>query len=539
MQQVHPFAFSYKKKSQLLALLCLLLIGVIFQRGLQLGLVESVGPRMQYHAIPVAISVLYHGHPHDYTALRGVAIPFQGPAPVKEYVREAIDKKVEQRDTYYWVADDRGSADFVILAFKAFGPKTFSMYLLWFVCLLFTTTLFLASFRNRLWCLALLGLVLIGIYTAVSTLPLADEATFLSVQSVGGGPLSAVGIYETRFLDVLAMIPVVHICLFAMQRSWVSSDWQIAALIGQVCFFFFLYHARSSLGWQIVAIVGFLSLVVVYRIWRGRKKENKKFDRFTNPVVVIAALVIGLGALSIYKHATYNSRYFLDMGARTFWHNILMGIHEREVSDRYQLTGVGDLEVATAVIKYAQQSGCENQVIKLDPQGLLNSLGGHGEQDWFSYEKCARKLYTHLWKNHTRSMVHNYLVIKPQQTLSTLLNVSRSAHANFSETIRHQLSVGWHPLTGTPFIFALVILLVARKDLYRRLGSLFALLAVVLVASLIPSIVFYSVILTLGGFFVALASLVYLFIALGICVLLTSVIFLYRFITPAQQIRKD
>ena len=507
---------AYKKKCQLLILLCVLLIGVIFQRGLQLGLVESVdGNRIRYHAIPVAVSVLYHGHPHDYTALREVALPFQGADSVKKYLANSIQKKIDKRDVYFWVADDKGSADFVIAAFKLFGPKLQSLYLFWFVCLLVTSALFVAGFKGRLWCLGLLGLTLTGIYTAVSTLPLANEAIFLNAQGLGKGPQSAVSIYEIRTFDVLGMIAVVHICLFAMRRSWRSSGWQITVLLGQVGFFFFLYHARSSLGWQLVAMVSFLCLVFTYRLWRSREKQVKKLPLLIQPVFVLAILILASVTLSIYKHTAYNTRYFQDMGVRTFWHNALMGINERGLAQTYKLA-VSDFDAAAAVIAYSAQGTCATSVAKIDPQGLLNSLGGYGEKDWFAYEDCAKKLYFSLWKKHSFRMAYNYLVIKPQITLAAVLSVSRSAHATLSEGVRHQLSVGWHPLTGTPLAFALVILLFVNKALYKRRGLLFVLLAVLLVASLIPSMLFYSVVLTLGGFFVTLTILSYLLILIGV-----------------------
>ena len=488
-----------------------MLIGVIFYRGLQLGLVDSVGPRIQYHAMPMAVSVLYHGHPHDYTALRTVAHPFQGPDSVNHYLESAVQQKIEQRDIYFWVADDKGSGDYVIAAFTLFGAKIRSLYLFWFICLLITTGLFMNGFKHHLWCLGLLGLVLIGIYTAVSTLPLANEAFFLNSASSGAKPLSAVGIYEARFFDVLAMIAVIHMCLFALRKSWVASGWQIAVFFGQVAFFFFLYHARSSLGWQLVAVVVFLLLIVTFRLWRCRKKNVNKLSRFVQPFFVIATLLVALILLTLYKHATYNPRYFQDMGVRTFWHNALMGVSQRKLAQTYKLS-VSDFDAAAAVIKYSGQGTCADSVTKLEPQELLNSLGGHGEQDWVAYEDCAKNLYFNLWYEHGYLMAHNYVVIKPQEVLNFFLGVSRTVVGNSADTVRERLAIGWHPLTGVPLAFAVVILSVVNRSLYRRIGPYFALLTILLLTSLIPSLFFYSAVLTLGGFAVTLSIFCYVLI---------------------------
>jgi len=503
---------AYSKKCKILTLICLALIAVVFQRGFQLGLVSSVTDRIRFHAIPVAVSFLYHGHPHDYTAAREIAMPFQGAGPLGELLANSVNKEVTQRSTYYWVADDKGFGDFVIVAFKLFGPKTSSMYLMWFVCLTFTTLLFLTSFRGRLWCLGLLGLLLTGIYTAISTLPLADEANFLNFQ--GSSSISTVSIYEVRFLDVLAMIPVIHICLFAMRRGLATSRWPIVAVLGQVGFFFLLYHARSSLGWQLVAMIGFLSLVVIYRLLRSRNKEVRRVSHFLPAAFVFATLIIGLIVLSMYKHATYNPRYFQDMGVRTFWHNALMGVPEPVLATTYRLA-YSDIDAARAVIKYSQEGTCQQGITRLDPQGLLNSLGGHGEQDWFAYDSCAKKLYFHLWKKHSLRMAYNYVVLKPIATLKVVLGAARSVQAKFSDAARAQFSIGWYPLSFVPLLFGAAVFLVAGQSLYRRRAMLFCLLTTLLVFSLIPSLMFYAAILTLGGFFVTLTMLCYLFLLLG------------------------
>ncbi|MBU3540827.1 hypothetical protein [Polynucleobacter sp. UB-Tiil-W10] len=94
-------SISYSKRCQILTFISLALITVIFQRGIQLDLISSVTDRIRFHAIPVAISFLYHGQPHDYTALREVAIPFQGAGPLHDLIADAVNKKVTGRDAYY------------------------------------------------------------------------------------------------------------------------------------------------------------------------------------------------------------------------------------------------------------------------------------------------------------------------------------------------------------------------------------------------------------------------------------------------------
>ena len=85
-------------------------LAVIYIGGRHSELDRHVTNRLQFHAIPVALSVLYHGRTHDYTAYSSVAIPFQTPAPdVDTKIARAIGNVPPPGDsTYYWVADDRG-----------------------------------------------------------------------------------------------------------------------------------------------------------------------------------------------------------------------------------------------------------------------------------------------------------------------------------------------------------------------------------------------------------------------------------------------
>ena len=497
---------EYRKKCQLLAIFCLVVIVIIFVRGWRLGVVESVTDRLRFRAIPIAVSVLYHNHPHDYTGIREVALPFQHPgASLQLLLKDAVHKEIKQRDNYYWVADDKGYLDYVIVAFKLFGPKLYSLYWLWFVCLTFSVGLFLKSFSGSLSSLALLSMTLVGIHAAISILPLADEANFRSLQP--NGVLSSVSIYEPRFLDVLAMIPVIHICLFALRRTWPPNAFQVIGLLGQMAFFILLYHARSSLGWQILAIATVSVLTILLGQLRGKQPNTNRFKRLASPALVITLLIFGISALSMYQKAHYNPRYYEDMGVRTFWHNALMGLGDSEFIKATYGLDYGDYEVATVVVKFAAHGECAKGVDILKPAELLNSLGGHGEQDWYSYESCAKKFYASLWGSHTLEMLRVYLITKPKAALSVLLHTIWDSHQPISDGVRDRLNIGWYPFSGLNFVLAVIVLCIASTAIYRKRIQTLALLTILLVTSLIPSISFYSAILTMGGFFVTITVL--------------------------------
>lgn len=514
MKSISLPTIEYRKKCQLLALFCMLVVATLFLRGWQLGLVDSVTTRLRCHAIPVAISFLYHNQPHDYTAIKEIAFPFQGAVPLQQLIDEAIHKEITQRDTYYWVVDDKGFGDFVIIAFKLFGAKLSSMYLLWFVCLAFSVGLFLISFRKNLSSLALLGMTLVGVLAAISVLPLAVEEDFVSPKV--GRLLSTISLYEPRFLDVLAMIPAVHLCLFALRRAWPPNGLQVAGLLGQGVFFFFLYHARSSLGWQIVAVAAVAALLIAVRLYRRKQSPSGRAVQIVSPALVLALLVMGLASLSLYQRATYNPRYFEDMGARSFWHNALIGLKDAPFIQAEYGFQYSDLVAVQAVINFARQGECAGGVDKLVPQELLDSLGGHGEKNWYAYENCARKLYFHIWKTHPLPLLRLYLLTKPQISLSVISHVVRDTGDPLVDATRDRLDIGWYPFKGLTFALAIVVLVIASSVLYRRRKQLLVLLAILFVASLIPSVSFYAGILSMGGTFVIITVLCYLFLLLGV-----------------------
>ena len=464
-------AVSYRKKCQVLAILCVTLIVILFFHGWRLGLVDSVTNRLRFHAIPVAVSVVYHGHPHDYTAIREVALPFQGEGTTAQLLAQSVKQDISQRAPYFWVADDRGFADFAILAFRIFGPYLSSMYFFWFLCLSFSVALFLRCYKNETWALGLMVLTLLGIYNAVSVLPLADEANFLLTIGGGARGFSTVSIYESRFLDVLAMVPVMHFVLFSLKTSWRFTRLDIAGVVGQMVFFFWLYHSRSSLGWQIVAVAACSVSIIGGRIWSNRKCNLFNFRSILAPCTLLALLACGVSALAVYKTATYHPRYFQDMGVRTFWHNALMGVSsDPSLAATYRLS-VSDFDAARAVINYAATGGCSKTVGALTPQELLNSLGGHGEQDWKAYEVCARNFYTSLWKAHLLRMAYTYLVIKPRETLRIIVRSARDSGVSAVDAHRDRLNIGWSPFGSLPAVFMLLVLYLRQSRCTGDEGS--------------------------------------------------------------------
>ena len=496
------FSLNYKKKRQFLLILVFGLISVLFARGLQLHLANKITYRIKLHAIPIAISVLYHHHRHDYTGFRVIELPFQGTGDTTNLIKDAISQDLKgDNSNYYWVADDRGFSDYVIASFYLFGPHLASMYYMWFVVLLISVSLFLISFHKKVWALGFLNLLFLGIYTAISTLALS------SADAIGAPPmlntLSSVALYETRFLDVLALVSIFHMMFLASRIKLFRLRQDGGALLGQIGVFIFLYHARSSLGWELMAVFLYCILLLCKNLYKcNHHKFTKKFvfSNLNAPSIVIGALCLSLVVFNAYKHIAYHPQYFAEMGSRTFWHNALMGLGASPALEKSYHLSISDFNSAQSVVNFAKESGlCTDDVAKQEPQVLLNSLGNWGIVDWVNYEHCAKKLFFNIVSNNPVEIIYLYTITKPLASLNILKMAMTPSTDPVLEKIRSRYGMKWAPFNVINMSFLFIILGLSFTSLRRMRKLCMNVTSILLIASFIPSVAFYPDILTEGG----------------------------------------
>jgi len=469
-----------------------LAVVLIFVRGRELDLDRGVTSRLRYHAIPVAMSVLYHGHPHDYTASRFIAIPFQHTdMTLTERIAWAVSAEPPQDDdTYYWLADDRGMADYVLLSFRLFGPTIKSLYSFYFVVFSASVALFLIGYRHSPAMIGLLLVTLAAIYTVLPVIPLAS----ISSEAFIGEPPS---LFEPRILDLLAMVATIHLA-FAGWTSERPRGWWFA-FVGQFLLFVFCYHARSSLAWEGVFIAMANSAAIAWAVWRPPVSH---FARVRVAAMPLLCVVAGFVALTAYKRITYNPRYFRDSGQRTVWHNALMGFGSNPTLSSVYKLGIRDAAVVDAVLQYLHDHNDPRLGSGWDTTKILNSLGGHGEFNWYAYETAARDLYFQVWRDRPRDALRCYVVNKPREVLSVVRTALTWEHT----PQRDSQDLYFRPFDLTALVIALpgVLMLAGRQPL-RFLPSIAALAF----CSALPAFLFYAVPLTMMGTFVAGSMLVY------------------------------
>jgi hypothetical protein len=489
------------------------LVALLHDTDRRLGLHEHPSTRFRFHAMPVAISVLYHNHPHDYTAVRSLAMRFQTTDhDIDGQLLAAARSREEHGGTYFWVADDRGSADFVIGAFRLFGPRVRSLSDFYILILGLSVLLYAAGFWRSP------GALLLPVFVLLCWLAIAQVLLYPAPFPNAEGHWSErIPLYESRMFDVLALVAVLHLGVLAAGPVRGPTAWLTA--IPQAALLVFLYHARSSLGWQ---YLGLFSLVaarvgwwVACRLRRlvGRTYLSAEAGRnacppplaLARPLFVGSLLAASLVGLKQYQRAAYHPGYWHEQGRRTFWHNALMGLTYHPVlREELPMPGCEDRAAIDLVLKRMHEKDPNLDSYKWNWMAAVNSLGNHNGFDWNRYEKAARGIYLGLWKERPRDMAACYGYYKPAAAVGLAgLEVDRVATEAWAGR-------AWEFLAGLGLTLGAlaVVVRVLRRD-ERARGELRALVRVaagLVPFSLIPGIAFYPAVTTVTCFFLLLAA---------------------------------
>ena len=285
-------SFSRRTASLLLAIICLFTFLLTLIHAQQLGL-DTTEPsnRARFHAIPVALSQLYHARTHDYTANWSIAIDFQGSSQsTQALIKKHVETKPPAIDgDYYWAADDRGFGDFVFASFALFGADLTSLFYFWFLILGLSMVLALIRFFNDL---PALIFITTGVFALGATISMYDRAS-----NQFSFKETSVHISESRMLGVLGIIALVHIVLNSFRSNKNIALWlNLGTMILQVAIVTFLLHARLTVLWiflvlMLISVGGFF-----YHLMSKPSNQSWKMAALT-----MATLVTALLSLQFFK----------------------------------------------------------------------------------------------------------------------------------------------------------------------------------------------------------------------------------------------
>jgi hypothetical protein len=480
----------------------LAVVGLIYAADVRLALHRTPSNRFRYHAIPVAVSRVYHNWPHDYTASRNVAMQFQNyRRGVVGLLRESVDPPYPVgTGVYFWVADDRGLADYVAASFQLFGPRLRSLSKFYFVLLTSSLLLYAVGYWRLPGALVLPVAILSAWLVVIQVMRFPPDVSFR--HWTWGTELCLWGedatLYESRMFDVLGLLAVAHLMILAAAPRVPRAAW--VAAVPQAALLIFLYHARSSLGWQYLALFSAAGVRVVWFLCRRCPRDAVR------PLYVAALLGASLAGLHQYQRATFHPRYFEEHGRRTFWHNALMGLHHHPtLRAELPMEMCIDKDAIDVVLKWmeAREPGLDRNL--WNSQAVLNSLGNQNEFDWPRYEAAARELYFELWRERPGQMLACHAVYKPLDVGKQFVFALRLIWARFVRG-------------GAPELLpAAAVLLGALVLVYRRglrdegiregVAAATRTVLVLLPFSLIPSVAFYPVIPTTACCFVGVLAL--------------------------------
>lgn len=380
-------------------------VTLIAARAIGLSTAEP-SHRMRFHAIPVAMSQLYHGWRHDYTGSWQVAMPFQGsPLGTQELIFKAVTQAVPANDqVYFWTADDRGLSDFVYGAFTVFGPSVPSLFYFWFLLLGASLCAGLFAYRRDPLGLATIACTMIAIGIAM---PLYMRA----------GPEGVpVHLTESRMFDVLGAIALVHVLLSILRPARIALWSHAGALLIQIGLLAFLLHTRSTLIWMVLVIL-LVSLTVTLKRWIDGAPAGAWLRSLSPAALMLAAWVGVLG----YQAAAFNPEYRSGIGPRTVWHNVLMGFFVSPTfADTLVLPGLFDRLAVDAVLRDMKERNDPRLGPGWDETNILNSLGGHSRFDWATYEAVSRSLVLRSLAGAPGATLKLALWDKPKALLASL-----------------------------------------------------------------------------------------------------------------------
>lgn len=471
----------------------ILLFLILIAYAIFLGLHDSEPTtRTRYHAVPVAMSQLYYGRVHDYTAFREIAHNFQLVGPIEHFIAYwAIGTPANLEATYFWMADDRGLSDLIYIAFLLFGPSMESIFWAYMTLIAIALAGFLFAFSRNREALTLCGVVLIAM---ILFLPVFFRAPGLNFGE------QSVHISETRLLEFLLAIPAVFWIATLTLRERITWAW-MAGLAGQVVVLAFAMHMRSSVLW----LVGTMALLAATYTMLGAlaRRDLRVIGAAALLLMVVPA---SLAAVSAYQRAMFHPEYLDERGPRTVWHNVLMGLTvSPEFRQSTGMAGVNDPEAVAAVLRYMEARNDPRRGPDWTQTDILNSLGGHGTfRAWRTYDLIAREVVFHEIMQQPFVALRHFFVDKPE-LIGSLISCNATLLVCRGQAVTYP-GVRMDPfsLFSVGLVFALVVAArrSGRSESVLPISRPREVLLVIIcfaILGLFPSVAFYPALTQVGG----------------------------------------
>jgi hypothetical protein len=378
-------------KCGLLMLLTLLTVRATFIAGQRLGMETILSTRHVYYSLPYAVSHKYFGTT-GYVILRDVAEVFikTHPHVTNETISKAIDSSPAPDRLMYFPGDDKGDADFAILAFRLFGFTVESLYYAWFALYLVGIAAFTIVYWHHASRLAALCILTCAIYVAFFALPLTTE--LLSIDN-------------PRAFGAVSLVPMLHLS-FAMIDRHALTPMRLLAAATQAAILAFAVHVRSTEWWQVLALLGLAAYLLAVRDRELRRQL----------VWPCAVLALALAGLDVYQRLAADREYERSqLRHRIFWHNVGIGFALNPMlAQKYALI-IDDMPMIQLVRhRLVESNRADELLLVFMPVGQEDYQFNGFARDYVRYEREARGVVLSIVWNNKWEAVKTFVIDKPR-----------------------------------------------------------------------------------------------------------------------------
>ena len=305
--------------------------------------------RDQMHgSISIAISGLHYGLPGylGYNAVKNAIEPWfdQHTDPwnpvdpgLNGLIKDALAiENVAQAGIHTLHAQEPGMVDFYKLAFLLFGFRYQSFLYFYFFLLAIECCLYFFQFRNDAAPLSMVVIFLLAHYIVLTGI------------SFAGSQLAAPT--NNRFLPVLAILPMLHICTVALKRMPISRFGALG-LLAQSVLAAFIWQCRNTGMWVLFlagAVAVYITLNWALDIRRGRPQpfgqnntlRGRSVDLLMRTWPIVLVFVSFLFARGIYR-MRLSDLYFGEKNSpgHTMWQPMFQGLAlHPEIREAYGLS---------------------------------------------------------------------------------------------------------------------------------------------------------------------------------------------------------
>jgi hypothetical protein len=345
------------------------------------------------------------GLTEDNSILRKFGTQFPNNLRDTSLINRAIEKAAEfkwsfdpSRDVRGTAGDDIGLIDYAKLAFRLFGYQLQSLYYLYFVMLVVSTTIFILQFRSLSGIVPLVGIVSIA-YVFLFSSNLFD---------VTSGP-GAVSLTDPRVLSGLAIVPGLHIgCLVICDLP--PDRASVGFAIAQAATLVFVILIRSSSIWIVLTLIT-LTILIAFSDYRSRTFQLMRFWS-------VGALLLLWTCHSAFISWTLHPVYSRGEVARhVVWHSLFyqLQVHPKW-KEKYEPTfdfADGDELPRTAAKKYLLRNPPANpeEVYIAPDRNYLKYAAG---------ETYTRKAYLELMFNDPRFVFESIFIYGSASVINVL-----------------------------------------------------------------------------------------------------------------------